>query len=203
MQPAMTTLAILFATIALRAAAPDAEDLLLGDKTLVAWVAPANLTQRNVGVLTLDNMAGNFDGIIFGELFPEKWMAGSDWFRRTERNQQDWPVETADAKTFVRIAIVYKGIQITIYRNGKQYAQYVTKGASMAFGVGGVVVIGRHNADPRARYFAGQVDDDVVEQAKPTQAYGEGGGCWGGASLHSHVADFLICNSPNLQGGVR
>jgi hypothetical protein len=92
MRPAMTTLVILFAATVLRAAAPDAGDLMQGDKTLVAWVAPANLTQRNVGVLTLDNMAGNFDGIIFGELFPEKWMAGSDWFRRTERNQQDWPV---------------------------------------------------------------------------------------------------------------
>ena len=77
----------------------------------MAWVAPANLTQRNVGVLTMDNMAGNFDGIIFGELFPEKWMAGSDWFRRTERNQQDWPVETADARTFVRLRSPTRGIR--------------------------------------------------------------------------------------------
>jgi len=162
MRAAVITLMVLAVSAAVRAELPDATELMEGDKTLVAWVASANLTQRNVGVLTMDNMAGNFDGIIFGELFPEKWMAGSDWFRRTERNQQAWPVETADAKTFVQIAIVYKGNQITLYRNGKQYAQYVTKGDPLAFGVAGVVVIGRHNADPRARYFSGQIDDARV-----------------------------------------
>ncbi len=108
-RPAMTTLVILLAFTVVRAAPPDAAHMLRGDKTLVAWVAPADLTQRNVDVLTQDNMAGAFDGIIFGGPFPKKWMAGSDWFRRTERNQKDWPVETADAKTFVRIAITYKG----------------------------------------------------------------------------------------------
>lgn len=159
MRSAMKIPVVLFASAVAHAAPQEAADLMRGDKTLVAWVAPANLTQRNVGVLTQDNMAGNFDGIIFGELFPKKWMAGSDWFRRTERDQKDWPVETADAGTFVQIAITYRGNQITIYRNGKQYARYVTKGTPLAFGVGGVVVIGRHNADPRARYFTGQIDD--------------------------------------------
>ena len=159
MRRMIATCSVLLVSAYACAAPPDAGDVMQGDKTLVAWVASANLTQRNVGVLTLDNMAGGFDGIIFGELFPKKWMAGSDWFRRTDRNQKDWPEETADAKTFVQIAIAYKGNQITIYRNGKQYARYTTKGAPVAFGVGGAVVVGRHNADPNARYFAGQIDD--------------------------------------------
>ena len=41
------------------------------DKTLVAWVSPADLTQRGGSALTLDNGDGNFDGIVFGEL-PEE-----------------------------------------------------------------------------------------------------------------------------------
>jgi len=158
----MMTLVILFACTVVQAEVPDATKLIQGDKTLVAWVAPANLTQRSAGVLTQDNMAGHFDAIMFAELAEGKWMAGSDWYRRTERNQKDWPVETADAKTFVQMAITYKGKQITIYRNGKQYARYVTEGAPLAFGVSGVVVMGRHTADPRSKYFAGEIDDSRI-----------------------------------------
>ena len=36
-----------------------------------------------------------FDGIVFGELSPAKWMAGSDFHRRTDRRQDAWPAETA------------------------------------------------------------------------------------------------------------
>jgi beta-fructofuranosidase len=56
----------------------------------VAWVAPANLTQRGGSVLTLDDGQGHFDGIVFGELAAGKWMAGSDNYRRTEKNQDAW-----------------------------------------------------------------------------------------------------------------
>jgi hypothetical protein len=91
------------------------------DKTLVAWVAPANLTQRGGSALTLDDGLSHFDGIVFGELAPGKWMAGSDLWSRTKKDQAAFPVATADAKTFVQIAIVYRDTEITIYRNGKQY----------------------------------------------------------------------------------
>jgi hypothetical protein len=50
----------------------------LAEKTLVAWVAPANSTLRGASVLTLDDRRGPFDGIVFGELEPARWMAGSD-----------------------------------------------------------------------------------------------------------------------------
>jgi hypothetical protein len=50
---------------------------LLRDKTLVAWVVPANLTQRGGSVLTIEKPGGVFDGIVLGEIAPAKWMPGS------------------------------------------------------------------------------------------------------------------------------
>ena len=83
-------------------AAPD-----IRDKTLVAWVTPANLTQRGGSVLTIEKTGGVFDAIVFGEITPAKWMPGSDGFRRTKREQEDFPIETADTNALVQIAIVY------------------------------------------------------------------------------------------------
>ena len=47
----------------------------LKDKTLVVWAAPANLTQRAGSALTIDDEQSHFDGIVFGEITPRKWMA--------------------------------------------------------------------------------------------------------------------------------
>jgi beta-fructofuranosidase len=75
------------------------------DKTLVSWVALANTSQQGGSALTIQR-GDQFDGIVFGEKVPGKWMAGSDFYSRTQRDRQANP---ADSKTFVQIAIVYKG----------------------------------------------------------------------------------------------
>ena len=106
-----------------------AEKTAIADKTLVAWVAPANLSQRGGSVLTLEKSGGVFDAIVFGEIAEAKLMAGSNGFVRTKREQETFPAETADSKSLVQIAVVYQGPQITIYRNGGKYAEYTTKGA--------------------------------------------------------------------------
>jgi len=129
----------------------------LHDKTLVAWVAPANLAQRGGSVLTIEDGAAHFDGIVFGELAPATWMAGSDNFRRTTREQSACPAETAAADAVVQIAIVYRGNEITVYRDGKEYARHAIT-APQAFGADSIVVIGqRHlrNGD----FFGGTVED--------------------------------------------
>ena len=100
-----------------------AEQGALKDKTLVAWIAPANLTQRGGSALTIQR-GDQFDGIVFGEKVAGKWMAGSDGFTRTQQDQFAGAVETADSKTLIQMAIVYKGNQISIYRNGKPYVSY-------------------------------------------------------------------------------
>src|SRR5262249_38333295 len=53
-------------------------------KTLQAWVRLASTTQRGGGVISVQTLDGNlFDAIVFGEQEPGRWMAGSNFFRRT------------------------------------------------------------------------------------------------------------------------
>ncbi|MBM3887809.1 MAG: DUF1080 domain-containing protein, partial [Verrucomicrobia bacterium] len=130
----------------------------LADKTLVAWVAPANLTQKGGSVLTIDDRQSHFDGIVFGELAEARWMAGSDFYRRTEKKQNAWPAETADANTFVQVAIVYRGKEVTVYRDGKEYSRHTIRQAQ-TFGPDSVVVIGPRHLQGMRDCFAGAVDD--------------------------------------------
>jgi beta-fructofuranosidase len=137
------------------------------DKTLIVWVSPGNLTQRGGSALTIDDGESHFDGIVFGEISPRKWMSGSDYYHRSHREQGDWPEESDDAKTFIQIAITYKDRQVTIYRNGQVYAQYTMADAPLAFGPLSVVTIGMRHLDQgdEAR-FAGAIDDArIYDQA--------------------------------------
>ncbi len=132
----------------------------LTDKTLVVWAAPADLTQRGGSALTIDDLQSHFDGIVFGELAPKKWMAGSDFHRRTQREQKAYPAETADPETFVQMAIVYREREITIYRNGEKYAGYRMEQNPRAFGPGSVVMFGRRHIEAGDEAcFAGAIDD--------------------------------------------
>src|SRR6185436_13673413 len=108
---------IIAALASLAFAAAAAEPL--ADKTFVAWVAPANLEQRGGGVLGLEDSQGRFDSLVFGELAPARWMAGSEMFRRTDRAQDAWAAETE--KGPVQIAVVYRGKDVAIFRNAKEY----------------------------------------------------------------------------------
>ena len=137
-----------------------AEPAALQDKTLVAWVTLANLTQRGGSVLTLSGKAdfsAPWDGIVFAELSPGKWMAGSDGWKRTERKQDAWTSETAVANTLVQIAIAYRGNEVTTFRDGKEYSHHMINNPQ-AFGTDSVVVIGpRH---PGAKdFFTGAIAD--------------------------------------------
>jgi len=179
MQRTIILLTALLLTVTAQHGQAEDDAMLVGDKTLVAWVAPADVNRRNGGPLCMDNLSGNFDAITYGEIAPAKWMAGSDWFKRTQRNQNDSPAETTDPDTPVQIAITYSGKQVTIYRNGEVYAQYEHSGQPVEFGVGGVIVIGRHVFDDASKHFAGRIDDvrvydvpltaDQVKALKPNR----------------------------------
>ena len=98
-------------------------DAPLKDKTLVVWVSPANLTQSGGSALTVnDTTIDRFDGIVLAEIEPQVWMPGSNGYSRTNKAQADWPKETAGPDQFVQMAIVYRGQQITVYRDGEVYA---------------------------------------------------------------------------------
>lgn len=138
------------------------EETGLTDKTLVVWVAPANLTQQGGSALTVnDTTIDRFDGVVFGELEESVWMPGSNNFSRTHREQSDWPRETASPDTFVQMAIVYEGKQITVYRNGKRYARYEMGGDPYTFGTRTAVLFGqRHRGNND--YFLGRIRDARV-----------------------------------------
>jgi len=144
-----------------------AADGPLQDKTLVAWVAPANLTQRGGSTLTLDDLGGHFDGIVFGELAPAKWMAGSEFYRRTMRNQESWPAETATPAKLVQIAITYRGRTVTTYHDGAEYSRHEIADAPVSFGPGTVVMIGPRHIGNR-QFFAGAIEDARIYDAALT-----------------------------------
>lgn len=153
----MQSLWILPCIAALGLAWPALRAAPLRDKTLVAWVAPSNLTQRGGSVLTLDDARSHFDGMVFGELAAATWMAGSDTFQRTERNQARWPAETAGPTEIVQLAIVYRGNTVRILRNGSEVARHDI-GAAHEFPESSVVIMGpRH--DGNSDFFAGAIED--------------------------------------------
>ncbi|HNQ90874.1 MAG TPA: GH32 C-terminal domain-containing protein [Verrucomicrobiota bacterium] len=153
---------MLVAAAPCRPAASGPEELR--DKTLVAWVSPANLIQKGGSVLTLEKPGGVFDAMVFGELAPATWMAGSDGFRRTKQEQRDFPKETGPQAAPVQVAMVYSGRQITLYREGQQAATYTAGNAAERFGSDAWVLLGlRHlDAAPENRFFAGSIDDARV-----------------------------------------
>jgi beta-fructofuranosidase len=141
------------------------------DKTLVAWVIPANLTQRGGSVLTIQS-GDQFDAIVFGEKVAGRWMAGSNSFRRTPANQGGWPAETAGAKTAVQIAIVYESGDIRIYRNGKAYATYKTKNIDLLSTDHQIAVFGlRHlgGGSSFGNVLAGEIEDARIYARALTQ----------------------------------
>ncbi len=136
---------------------PAADAPPLADKTLVAWVAPSNLTQKGGSVLTIDDRQSHFDGIVFGERAPARWMAGSDHHRRTELAQDGWTREYADPATLVQIALAYRGTEVAAYRNGTLYSRHTIK-EPLRFGPDSVVLAGARHLGNRD-VFAGAVEE--------------------------------------------
>ena len=64
------------------------------DKTLVSWVTLKDKKIRGGSALTVQE-GDQFDGIVFAELAEGRWMAGSDYHRRTQKEQDAYPAETA------------------------------------------------------------------------------------------------------------
>lgn len=155
----------------------------LGDKTLIVWVSLTSLDQRGGSALTIDNGDGAFDGIVFGEVEPKRWMPGSDNFARTEKSQARWPSETATSGQFVQLAIVYRGREISMYRNGKLYANYTMAHDAQQFGPRPVVLFGRRHVDASdkehsitglikdARIYAQPLDQATIAGLRPGRMF--------------------------------
>ncbi|MCC2669438.1 MAG: Planctomycete cytochrome [Armatimonadetes bacterium] len=138
-------------------------------KTLEAWVSLKDLTQRGGSVLTLETDGGGvFDGLVFGERQPKKWMAGSNGFVRTR--DLTGPEETSDPVKLVHVAAVYgPDHRVTVFRNGQPYGEgYVpgTEGASalqtFAGGKGHLLFGQRHTGAGGDAWLNGEIEEARV-----------------------------------------
>jgi beta-fructofuranosidase len=129
------------------------------DKTLVSWVILDNTAQQGGSALTIQQ-GDHFDGIVFGERAPGRWMAGSDFFTRSQGDQQSNPVERAENQTLIQMAIVYKNNQISIYRNGDRYASYEAANIDLLGAKDNLAVFGlRHLGAESGQPLRGSIDD--------------------------------------------
>lgn len=132
----------------------------IGDKTMVVWCTVADALQRGGGVVTLE-ANDRFDSIVFGECAQGRWMTGSELWKRTETDQAACSPETAGPEELLQIAAVYRGSEVSLYRNGNLYSRHHAAG-QLSFEKSVSVLMGlRHRAmahEPSA-HFSGSIEE--------------------------------------------
>jgi hypothetical protein len=137
---------------------PTTKDI--GEKTLEVWVSLGNLQQRAVGILTIESDEGaNFDSIVYSELDPQVWIAGSDYFRRTQMT--GGPIEQGGPNQLIHLAIVYRlDHSITVYRDGQLYGAGYSRGMLQSFPTGkGRILIGQRHPGNGIPLLSGELDE--------------------------------------------
>ena len=132
----------------------------LSAMTLEAWVALDDHAQRGGGVLTVQTPdSAVFDSIVFGEREPGRWIAGSDFFRRTR--DVGGPIETHKASERVHVAITHgEDGTITLYRDGVPYGGSYRPGPVHRYRAGiDRVVLGRRHLAPGVTAISGDVEE--------------------------------------------
>jgi hypothetical protein len=131
----------------------------LTEKTLEAWVQLANLDQQGGGVIGVQTSNGNiFDTLTFGERDAGQWMAGSNFYLRTQSFHA--PIEKDAATRWVHVAITYAmDGTITAYRDGKQYGKAYQTNRVETFKRGEAQVIFgiRHSPAGGNNHFTGRI----------------------------------------------
>ncbi len=126
----------------------------LKEKTLEAVVILSNLDQKGGGVITVETTNGNlFDSIVFAEQESAKWMAGSNFYQRTQ-SFKGMPENEVHLKP-VHLAITYsQDGKITAYRNGKIYGSaYQSKGLAVFPANNSIIAFGIRHEPPSANHL--------------------------------------------------
>jgi Concanavalin A-like lectin/glucanases superfamily/PEP-CTERM motif len=119
------------------------------DKTLVSWVSLDNINIGSGSALTLQNSNGSvFDAIVYGEREKNRWMAGSDYFRRTV-NLRPGFAETSPNQ-LVQMAITYGNKDIKVYRDSLLIGSYTHNNNIASFDSTASVLFGRRHGTPRS-----------------------------------------------------
>jgi len=128
-------------------------------KTIEAWVRLDNLEQQGGGVISVQAGDGAvFDAIVFAELEPKRWMAGSNGFARTKSAVGISESEAARRPVHVAITYAQDGT-IQLFRDGKPYGTPYKSSGPVNFKAGeSRVVFGmRHGPAGGNRMLAGTV----------------------------------------------
>lgn len=109
-------------------------------KTIEAWVQLADLDQRGGGVITIQSTDGGiFDSIVFGEQNPRQWMAGSNFFQRTQSFNA--PPEQDAVGRPVHVAIAYHEDGLIVgYRDGQPYGKPYKSSGPVEFPAGRTIM---------------------------------------------------------------
>jgi len=128
-------------------------------RTLSVWVKLQSLDQRGGAAMTLQTTdGGTFDAIVFGEKEAGKWLAGSDFFRRSITF--GGPAETQPQSAPVHVAIVYGNDgSISAFRNGQPYGSSIRPPGPVTYPAGkSQVLFGlRHTPAGGNKHLAGIV----------------------------------------------
>jgi len=99
----------------------------ISEKTMVSWCYIDDLNVLAGSVLTIDQIgADQFDAMVFGERQPQKWMAGSSNFTRT----QDAAPGFQETKTGILIYLAYSYQKdgatnhVRLYHDGELFGDY-------------------------------------------------------------------------------
>ena len=129
-------------------------------KTLEAWVALADLTQRGGGVITIETDSGViFDSIVFAEMDAGRWLAGSNNHRRSRAVAG--PAETAKPGELIHIAIAYRADgSIALFRNGQPYGPaYTPADGPVTFPKTARLLFGRRHTGGGKSFLSGELDE--------------------------------------------
>ena len=138
------------------------------EKTLISWVI---IEDRNIhagSILTIQE-GNEFDGIVFAEKMDDKWMAGSDNWKRSENNQEKYPNWDAEVGSLVQVAIVYQKDLISIYRDGTLYASYAANNIDLLSTQNDFAVFGKRHMGGGGG-ISGMIEDARIYTKALTQS---------------------------------
>ena len=107
------------------------KETLPGSKTLVAWVTVTdnNRSRGGAPISIFQNGTEYFDAIVWAEREQNKWMAGSDHFRRTKHERTPVPTSSTNKMQYIALTQEYEGniVRIKLYIDGKKVDEYTSR----------------------------------------------------------------------------
>lgn len=118
------------------------------NKTLVSYVRLDNINLYGGSAMTIDKINSDmFDGIVYGERQPKKWMNGSSGWARTQDLNPGYTESTSNQ--LIQMAVTYQvsgsNVTVTAYRNGQSIGSYTSaNAASWSAGDAEIIFGARH-----------------------------------------------------------